>query len=78
MSEELSIRIERKCLKCQNGTAKKQDKVVSQNVTSAEGPDGRTGHEEETIDAWFDRVTRAHKRMPIDEDYRKEVARGIS
>ena len=57
---------------------KNKTKWYHKNVTPVEGPDGRTGHEEETIDAWFDRVTRAHKRMAIDEDYRKEVARGIS
>ena|SRR5271165_2797207 len=35
-------------------------------------------HQDDTLDAWFDRAQKARERMAIDEGYRKEVAKRIS
>jgi hypothetical protein len=32
----------------------------------------------DTLDAWFDLAQKARERMAVDEEYRKEVAKGIS
>jgi hypothetical protein len=70
-------------LRCQIGisndkTGLTERQVVSQNVTGPESPDSRTGHVDDTLEAWLDRSQIARERMAIDEEYRKEVARGIS
>ena len=65
--------------RCQIGISNDNGpQVVSQNVTPAESPDGRACREEDMLDAWFDRAQQARERMPIEEEYRKMVARGIS
>ena len=64
MSEELSNKSERDFLRCQIGTSK-------ETAESA-------GAEDETLEAWLDRAQKARERMAIDEEYRKQIARGIS
>ena len=84
MTEEVSNEIEGGNLRCQIGTSndktglRERAQLVSQNVIPAEGADGRAGHEDDTLEAWLDHAQKARERMAIDEEYRKQIARGIS
>ena len=55
-----------------NGTTTKDESVTT--VISKQ----QVAPQDDTLDAWFDRVAQAHKRMATDEEYRKKVAKGIS
>ena len=66
---------------------KKSDNDCSKKPPEIIPPDGsatiatskpQAGPQDDTLDAWLDRAQKARERMATDEEYRKEVAKGIS
>src|ERR1700738_1149494 len=61
----------------------KSDSDYSRKLAETTGQDGSvttatSKPPADTLDAWFERAQKARERMATDEEYRKEVAKGIS